>query len=146
MKRLIAAASILCAALLFVASPAQAAPSGHFIKASASGPDSVGDLLVDFTLVGARGIVTVTATADLHAEHRCGGLFEIFNGAVSSPGDFTASRSGKVIAALTLSPPASTLECPPGSNVMHRVVYTNVAVSAGGEIRAIPGTFEGTFS
>jgi hypothetical protein len=143
MKRSVAVASALCAALLFVAGPVQAAPTAHFLKASASGPDAAGNLAVDFTLAGARGTVTVTATANATALYTCFGSLDHVHGIVSTSGDFTASRN-KIIAALALNPPAPTV-CTAADASLIQVSYSNVAVSGGGDTLAIPGVFERSF-
>jgi hypothetical protein len=134
------------------------AASAHFVRASASGPDDSGNLVVDFKIAGLGDTVTttVTASADATALYACqnnGGNFpsdpkkQEVSGPVSASGDFTSGKNGQITDSLTLMPPASTLDCPSGQHaVLARVSYTNVAVSepnAGTE--AIPGTFSRTF-
>jgi hypothetical protein len=145
------------AALLLFASPASAA-SPHFIRASASGPDASGDLAVTFKIAGLGDTVTttVTASANATAVYACqnnGGNFpsdpkkQTVSGPVTASGQFTSGKNGTITGTLTLNPPASTLDCPPGQHeVLASVTYTNVAVSepaAGSE--SIPGTFSRTF-
>jgi hypothetical protein len=54
---------------------------------------------------------------------------------------------GQITDSLTLSPPASTLDCPGGQHsVLARVSYTNVSVSAPtAGTETIPGTFSRVF-
>jgi hypothetical protein len=98
----------------------------------------------------------VTASADATALYACrnnGGNFpsdpkkQLVSGPVSASDDFTSGKNGQITDSLTLEPPASTLDCPPGQHeVLARVSYTNVAVSepaAGTE--SIPGTFSRVF-
>jgi hypothetical protein len=141
----------------FAASSALAA-NPHFITASATGPDAAGNLSVNFKIAGLGSTITttVTASADATAVYACrnnGGNFpsdpkkQEVSGPVSASGEFTSGKNGQITGSLTLSPPASSLDCPPGQQeVLVSVVYTNVAVSepaAGSE--PIPGTFSRTF-
>jgi hypothetical protein len=134
------------------------AQNPHFIRASASGPDANGDLSVNFKIAGLGSTVTttVTASADATAVYACrnkGGNFPSdpkkteVSGPVSASGEFTSGKNGQINGNLTLSPPESTLDCPPGQEeVLVSVSYTNVAVSeenAGTE--PISGTFSRTF-
>jgi hypothetical protein len=142
---------------MFFASPASAS-NPHFLKASASGPNSAGQLSVDFKIAGLGDTVTttVTASADATAVYACrnnGGNFPAdpnkteVSGPVSASGQFSSGKNGQITGSLTLNPPAATLSCPPGqTRVLVSVVYTNVAVSqvdAGSE--AIGGTFSRIF-
>jgi hypothetical protein len=157
MRRLTVALGATVGALLLFASTATAA-SPHFVRASASGPSTSGQLTVNFKIAGLGDTVTttVTASADATALYACqnnGGNFpadpkkQQVSGPVSASGDFTSGKNGQITGSLTLSPPASTLDCPNGQHeVLASVSYTNVAVSepnAGTE--AIPGTFSRTF-
>lgn len=66
---------------------------------------------------------------------------------MSASGEFISGKNGQLTASLTLSPPDSTLECPPGQTaVLVSVTYTHVAVSepAAGTFN-ISGTFSRTF-
>jgi hypothetical protein len=157
MRRLFVLMAAAVAALLFFATPASAA-SPHFVRASASGPDGNGDLVVNFKIAGLGDTVTttVTASANATAVYACqnnGGNFpsdpkkQTVSGPVTASGQFTSGKNGQITGSLTLSPPPSTLDCPPGQHeVLASVTYTNVAVSepaAGTE--GIPGTFSRTF-
>jgi hypothetical protein len=157
MRRLTAILGVVIGALLLFASTATAA-SPHFIRASASGPSSSGQLAVNFKIAGLGDTVTttVTATADASALYACqnnGGNFpqdpkkQQVSGPVSASGSFTSGKNGSISGSLTLSPPASTLSCPGSQHpVLASVSYTNVAVSspdAGSQ--SIPGTFSRTF-
>ncbi|MCI0438545.1 MAG: hypothetical protein L0177_05380 [Chloroflexi bacterium] len=148
----------LAVALTLASIGVAVAANPHFIRADASGPDANGNLTVSFKIAGLGDTVTttVTASADATAVYACrnnGGNFpedpkkQEVSGPVSASGEFTSGKNGQITGSLTLSPPASTLECPPGQNrVLVSVAYTNVAVSepnAGTE--SIPGTFSRTF-
>ncbi|MCA1603921.1 MAG: hypothetical protein LC808_02700 [Actinobacteria bacterium] len=157
MRKLVLVLTAVLSAMLLAAGIASAA-SPHFVRASATGPNSAGDLLVNFKIAGLGDTVTttVTASADATAVYACrnnGGNFPAdpkkteVTGPVSSSGEFTSGRNGQITGSLTLSPPESTLTCPPGQRVvLVSVSYTNVQVSepaAGAE--SIPGTFSRTF-
>jgi hypothetical protein len=156
MRRLLVLVAAAVAALLLFASPASAA-SPHFLRASASGPDGSGDLVVNFKIAGLGDTVTttVTASANATAVYACqnnGGNFpsdpkkQQVSGPVSASGDFTSGKNGSITDSLTLMPPASTLNCPGGQHeVLASVSYTNVQVSGGGDTADIPGTFSRTF-
>ncbi len=157
MRRLFMAAMVAAVALMLAASPALAA-APHFVRADATGPNADGTLTVTFKIAGLGDTVTttVTASADATALYACrnnGGNFpsdpkkQLVSGPVSASGEFTSGKNGLITGSLTLSPPASTLDCPSGQHVvLARVSYTNVAVSepnAGTE--PIPGTFSRIF-
>lgn len=156
MRRVIAVAAFVLAALLTVSAPARA-DSVHFVRASAAGPDAAGDLLVSFKLAGLGDnvTVTVTATATARAVYACrnnGGNFpsdprkQEITGPVSASGSFTSGKNGQITDSLTLSPPDSTLDCPSGQHVvLVSISYTNVAVSGGGATESISGTFSRVF-
>jgi hypothetical protein len=156
MRRLVIIVAAAFTALMLGAFPAVAAEP-HFIRAAASGPDSAGDLTVDFKIAGLGDNVTltVTASADATALYACrnkGGNFpsdpkkQEVSGPVSASGDFTSGKNGQITGSLTLSPPATTLVCPSGQRVvLARVSYTNVQVSGGGDTESIPGTFSRIF-
>lgn len=129
----------------------------HFIRADALGPDENGNLTVAFKIAGLGDNVTLTVTtsANVSAVYACmnnGGNFpedpkkQEVTGVVTVSGDFTSGKNGQIEGILTLTPPASTLECPPGqTSVLVSVIYTNVQVSGGGDTRSIPGTFSRLF-
>jgi hypothetical protein len=157
MRRLLTAALVAAAALTLAASPALAA-APHFVRADANGPNADGTLTINFKIAGLGDTVTttVTASADATALYACqnrGGNFpedpkkQQVSGPVSTSGEFTSGKNGQITGSLTLSPPASTLDCPSGQRVvLASVSYTNVAVSepnAGTE--PIPGTFSRVF-
>jgi hypothetical protein len=157
MRRLTFILGVAIAAVLLFALPASAA-SAHFVRASATGPDAAGDLTVNFKIAGLGDNVTttVTASADATALYACrnnGGNFpsdpkkQEVSGPVSASGDFTSGKNGQITGSLTLSPPASTLDCPSGqTEVLARVSYTNVAVSEpNAGTQPIPGTFSRVF-
>jgi len=142
---------------MLAASPALAA-APHFVRADATGPNADGTLTVTFKIAGLGDTVTTTVTASagataLYACRNNGGNFpsdpkkQLVSGPVSASGEFTSGKNGQITGSLTLSPPASTLDCPSGQHVvLAQVSYTNVAVSepnAGTE--PIPGTFSRIF-
>lgn len=153
-------------ALLFAAcaeSPTGLSPSlpsfanAHFIgsQVGATGPADDGTLVVNFKIAGLGDNVTttVTASANATATYACrnnGGNFpadpkkQVVSGPVSNSGEFTSGKNGQITGSLTLSPPASTLDCPPGqSEVLVEVSYTDVQIS---EPNAGTISIEGTFS
>jgi hypothetical protein len=152
LKRLGAVLALLSALVLGFGSSAMAA-NPHFIRGSASGPDAVGALTVNFKIagLGANETITVTASAQATAVHACqnnGGNFPSdpkktqSSGLVTATGDFTSGKNGQITNSLTLTPPATTLTCPPGQNrVLVSVSYSDVSVSAADASRSIPGTF-----
>ncbi|MGW0625229.1 hypothetical protein [Streptomyces sp. NPDC002758] len=112
------------ATLAIAVAPAFAA-SPHFIKASASGPDNLGNLSVNFKIAGLgdNATTTVTASADATATFACqnnGGNFPSdpkkteVSGPVSASGAFTSGKNGQVTGSLTVMPPPTTLTCPGG--------------------------------
>lgn len=133
------------------------ADNPHFIRASASGPNASGNLAVNFKIAGLGDNVTITVTASANATavYACqnnGGNFPSdpkkteVSGPVSASGQFTSGKNGQITGSLTLSPPATTLSCPPGQHrVLVSVSYTNVQVSGGGDTASIAGTFSRTF-
>lgn len=134
------------------------AANPHFIRADASGPAADGTLTVSFKIVGLGDTVTttVTASAGATAVYACqnnGGNFpsdpkkQVVSGPASNSGEFTSGKNGQITGSLTLSPPASTLNCPPGQHkVLASVSYSNVAVSEpNAGTTSIPGTFSRVF-
>ncbi|CAG9612448.1 hypothetical protein BACCIP111899_01625 [Bacillus rhizoplanae] len=130
----------------------------QFINTSAAGPSSSGNLLVSFKIAGLDDNVTTTviAMADATAVYACmnrDGNFPInpkraeVSGTIEASGEFTSGNNGQITRMLTLSPPATTLECPGGQiMVLVSVFYTNIEIfepDAG--LQSIPGTFERTF-
>jgi hypothetical protein len=129
----------------------------HFTKASASGPNASGNLVVSFKIagLGANETITVTTTGQASGQYACinrGGNHpqasnkEDFAGPVSASGDFTSDKNGNVTGSLTLTPPPTTLTCPGNQQlVLANVTYTDVSVSGGGDTAPISGTFTRTF-
>lgn len=131
-------------------------PGAHFQSATAV---LVGaNLVVSFREVGlGEGNVTETASASATAEYACqnkGGQFpddprkQSVSGPVSATGIFPVSKNGHIEGSLTLTPPASTLECPRGQRVvLANVSYTNVSITdvTNQVTMAIPGTFSAEF-
>jgi hypothetical protein len=157
MRRFLVLFGVAVAAIALLVSSASAA-NPHFIRASASGPTNSGQLSVNFKIAGLGDTVTttVTASADATAVYACrnhGNNFpsdpkkQQVSGPVSNSGQFTSGKNGQINGSLTLSPPASTLDCPPGQQeVLASVSYTNVAVSEpSAGTTSIPGTFSRVF-
>lgn len=156
--RRVSIALLIFGVLVALMAPAALAANPHFISASASGPNASGKLVVSFKIagLGANETITITTTADATAVYACqnnGGNFpsdpkkQQVSGPVSASGDFTSGKNGQITGSLTLSPPASTLDCPSGQHeVLVSVSYTNVQISATGVgAESIPGTFSRTF-
>ena len=131
-------------------------PGAHFQSGAATLSGS--SLVVSFREVGlGEGNVTVTATANATAEYAClnnGGEFpndprkQSVSGPVSATGVFPVSKNGHIEGTLTVSAPASTLDCPNGQKVvMTSVSYTNVTLTdvTNGDTFAISGTFSAVF-
>jgi hypothetical protein len=161
MTRPIRVAAVLAAtiATLAFAAAAQAA-SPHFIRASASGPNNAGQLIVSFKEAGLgdNQLITYVASADATATYACfnnGGNHpqatnkETVSGPVSATGTFSSGRNGSISQTLTINPPsAGSFSCPPGQRlVLADVSYTNVAITdtTNGVTEGIPGTFSRVF-
>jgi hypothetical protein len=151
---IIAVLALMVTALAAV--PALAA-NPHFTRASASGPNASGNLVVSFKIagLGANEEILVTTTGQASGEYACinrGGNHpqasnkEAFAGPVSASGTFTSDKNGSVTGTLTLTPPPTDLVCPGGQKlVLANVSYTEVSVSGGGDTAPINGTFSRTF-
>lgn len=144
---------------MFAAGAAQA-QSPHFIRATASGPNSSGQLVVSFKEAGLgdNQLITYVASADATATYACfnnGGNHpqatnkETVSGPVSATGTFSSGRNGSISQSLTINPPsAGSFRCPPGQRlVLADVTYTNVAINdtTNGVTEGIPGTFSRVF-
>jgi hypothetical protein len=131
------------------------AQNAHFIRASASGPDADGNVLVSFKIAGLGDTVTttVTATADATAIYACRNRGQKCPNAankqevtqpVSASGQFTSGKNGSISNNLTLTPPQPTLSCPNGQElVLVSVTYSNVRLS---EPKAGTTPVDGAFS
>lgn len=161
MTRPIRVAAILAAmiASLAFAAAAQAA-SPHFIRASASGPNNAGQLVVSFKEAGLgdNQLITYVASANSTATYACfnnGGNHpqatnkETVSGPVSATGTFSSGKNGSISQTLTINPPsAGSFSCPPGQRlVLADVSYSNVAITdtTNGVTESIPGTFSRVF-
>jgi hypothetical protein len=140
----------------FIATAVQA-QNPHFIRCSASGPNSDGDLNVCFKAAGfgagSTVDVTVSATATVtygclnRGQHCPGGLFTTTQN-VSTTGTFTVGRTGQVSGCEDLAPPPPTRTCPSPNmtQVLVSVSYSNVSVTAEGAGECNPsGTFSENF-
>jgi hypothetical protein len=112
-----------------------------FLRFDPTGPNDDGTLTTDFKLAGLGGkvTITVTASADATAVYICqnnGGNFpsdpkkQVLAGPVSAAEQLTSTKNGQITDSLSLSPPATTLDCPSGQRpVLAYVSYNNVAIS-----------------
>ncbi|TNC23232.1 hypothetical protein FG385_22490 [Amycolatopsis alkalitolerans] len=67
------------------------------------------------------------------------------SGPVSATGTFNSGKNGQITASLTVSPPPTSLTCPPGQSLqLAQVTYTNVTLTD--TTNGIPAPIEGTFS
>jgi hypothetical protein len=155
-----AAAALAALFALFAFSAIASAASPHFVRASASGPNSTGQLLVSFKEAGLgdNQLITYVASADSSATYACingGGRHpqatnkETVSGPVSATGTFRSGRNGSISQTLTLNPPsAGSFSCPPGQRlVLASVSYTNVAITdtTNDVTEGVPGTFSRVF-
>ncbi len=161
MTRLIRTATTFAVAIAILAFAAVAsAQSPHFVRASASGPNSAGQLPVSFKEAGLgdNQLITYVASADSTATYACingGGNHpkatnkETVSGPVSATGTFSSGKNGSISQTLTLNPPsAGSFSCPSGQRlVLASVSYTNVAItdSTNSVTESIPGTFSRVF-
>jgi hypothetical protein len=143
--------------LMAIAIPAAFADSPHFISASASGPNSAGQLTVSFmeSGLGNNQLITYVASADATATYACingGGNHpkatnkETVSGPVSAEGTFSSGKNGTISRSLTLDPPsAGSFSCPSGQTlVLAFVSYTNVAITD--TTNSVSESIAGTFS
>ena len=127
MRRLIRTTVTLATVLAVLALAGTAyAASPHFVKASASGPNSAGQLLVSFKEAGLgdNQLITYHATADATATYACingGGNHpqatnkDEVSGPVEATGTFNSGKNGSISRTLTLNPPSpGSFTCPPG--------------------------------
>lgn len=115
-------------------------------------------MTTDFKLAGLGGKVTttVTASADATSVYICmnkGGNFpsdpkkQVLAGPVSASEQLTSDKNGRITDSLSLSPPATTLDCPSAQHpVLAYVSYKNVSISkTDGPIEVISFNFEKTY-
>jgi hypothetical protein len=135
------------------------AASPHFLRCSASGVNSDGELDVSFKIAGLGDNQTLTVTASATADAVYGCLNhgqqcpnaankQEVHADVSATGTFTSGKNGQITGSLTVEPPAATLMCPNGQRlVLVSISYTNVSVSApgAGDCQTSPGTFAANF-
>lgn len=159
MRRILLAVLVVLAGVIGFSSVAYA-DSPHFVRTSASGPDSSGNLTVSFKEAGLGDNATITylATADATATYACingGGNHpkatnkETVSGPVDATGTFTSGKNGSISQSLTLSPPSQgDFSCPPGQRlILASVSYDNVSITDNTNhlTESIPGTFSRTF-
>jgi hypothetical protein len=135
-RRAIVASAVLLAAALGTA----LAASPHFSRVVNQGISGTTDTIT-FKIAGLGDTVTttVTAEADAAALYVCqnnGGNFpadpkkQAETGTVTASGEFTSGKNGSITGGLTLSAPASTLDCPGGQReVIVCVEFENKRVS-----------------
>jgi hypothetical protein len=160
MKKLSILSLAVIAITSFIAITVWAA-NPHFLRCSASGVNDDGTLNACFKIAGlGRGsvqTVNVTASATANATYACqnnGG--QCPNAAskvnvqtnVSASGNFPVNKNGQATGCLTVDPPATTLTCPPGQDlVLVEISYTDVVLTGpgGAECDTSPGTFSANF-
>jgi hypothetical protein len=147
-------ATLLIMTMLIFGLAAQAAlaASPHFLKASAV--RSGDNLVVSWKEAGLGDNLNINYVASATAtrvDSCVTGGGQIPNDAkktttqspVTSGGTFSV-KNGSVTGSLTVSPPATTLSCPPGQTAtLISLVYTNVSITdaTNGITEPIPGTF-----
>ncbi|WP_211609263.1 hypothetical protein [Halogranum amylolyticum] len=140
---------------LLATSQPVAAANPHFIRCSARGPDNAGNLEVVWKEAGLgdNQNIDYEASANATAVYACinrGGKYpqatnkESFEGSVSATGTFSSGKNGQINGSLTLMPPESTWDCPPGQQeVLASVSYSNVKIvdMTNDETCEVPGSF-----
>lgn len=161
MFRTIRTATVLAAVLSMLALAGTAsAASPHFVRASATGPNAAGQLVVSFKEAGLgdNQLIAYVASADATATYACingGGRHpqatnkETVAGPVTASGTFTSGKNGSISQSLTLNPPGpGSFTCPSGQRlVLADVSYTNVAITdtTNDVTESMPGTFTRVF-
>ena len=159
MSTIFARAAIVAASVLFAGALGTAlAASPHFLRAVNQGiSDSTDTITFKIAGLGDTVTTTVTASAEAAALYACqnnGGNFpsdpkkQEETGTVSASGEFTSGKNGSITGGLTLSAPASTLDCPGGqTEVLACVEFENKRVSepAAGEAAATPSSASAVF-
>lgn len=153
-------ASLFALFLVCLLSMTALAVSPHFITASASGPDSAGNLTVSWKEAGLGNNqqIMYTASADAKATFACingGGKHpkasnkQTVSGPVTATGTFSSDKNGTISQHLQLNPPsAGSFACPSGQRFVQAFVsYTGVSImDTTNEItESIPGTFSKCF-
>jgi len=159
-RRLTGIAAALAAAVVLAFAGSASATSPHFVRASASGPNTAGQLVVSFKEAGLgdNQLIAYLASADGSATYACinGGdrhpqatNKESFSGPVTARGTFRSGKNGSISQSLTLNPPGpGDFTCPPGQRrILADVSYTNVAITdtTNDVTEGIPGTFSRVF-
>lgn len=143
------------AALAIAVAPALAA--GHFVNASATGPNAEGQLFVSFKEAGLGNNqrIDYQAAAQASATYQCfnrggnnpaaGNKTTVLQN-VSATATFNSNKNGSVTGSITIDPPsAGTFTCPPGQRLVGptEVSYTMVSITdtTNGITENIPGTF-----
>ena len=109
------------------------------------GPNNDGTLTTNFKAagLGSKETISLTASADATAVYICvnkSGNFpsdpkkQVLEGPVSTSEQLTSDKNGQLTGDLTLSAPATTLDCPSGQHsALAYVSYTNVGIGKSGE-------------
>lgn len=158
MSTIFARTAIVASAVLFAAFGTALADNPHFIKAVNQGiSDSTDTITFKIAGLGDTVTTTVTVSADAAALYACRNKGKNFpedpkkqeeTGPVTNSGDFTSGKNGQITGGLTLSAPASTLECPPGQSlVLVCVQFENKQVSepAAGTLSTTPSSVSAIF-
>jgi hypothetical protein len=140
------------ALLLLAVTPALAAANPKFMAKFTDATFVSPNLVVDFKMSGLGSFATVDiqVTATATREDSC-----VNNGqnipadpkktttvaTVSASGTFPVTN-GQVTGSLTVTPPSTSLSCPPGQTAtLISISYTNVVISGAGVSHSISGTF-----
>lgn len=144
--------SIIALVALASVSVVSAAASPKFMSKFTSAERVGNDLVVDFKMSGLGSFATIdiTTTAFASREDSCvngGGSIPAdpkktaTSGTVSASGSFPVTN-GQVTGSLTLSPPPTSLSCPPGQTAtLISLTYTNVSISGAGVSATIAGSY-----
>jgi len=151
MKRMTIMLTALALSLLAV-TPAIAAANPKFMPKFTTATLDGNNLDVDFKMsgLGSFATVNITVTATATRTDSC-----VNNGQnipadpkktdttaqVSASGEFPV-KNGQVTGSLTLTPPPTSLSCPPGQTAtLISISYSNVVISGAGVSHSIGGTF-----
>ncbi len=151
MKRMTSMLAAL-ALLLLAVTPAFAAANPKFMAKFTNATFDSPNLEVDFKMsgLGSFAEVDISVTATATRTDSCvnnGGNIPAdpkktdTTAQVSASGTFPVSN-GQVTGSLTVTPPPTSLSCPPGQTAtLLSISYTNVVISGAGVSHAISGTF-----
>jgi hypothetical protein len=150
MKRMTTMLAVLALSLLAV--PALAVASPKFMPQFTTATFDSPNLVVDFKMSGLGSFATVDITVSATATRTDACVNNGQNipadpkktsttAQVSASGTFPV-RNGQVTGSLTVTPPPTSLSCPPGQTAtLLSISYTDVVISGAGVSFAIGGTF-----